>query len=49
MDGIAVSGLSLTDQDLGISPIARLQLGDTSTGRTYDVVLDDVTVSQSRL
>ena len=49
MDGVTVPGLTLTGQDLGTSPITRLQLGDTATGRTYDIVLDDVVVSPSAL
>jgi hypothetical protein len=49
LDGSQVPGLTLTGQNLGTTPITRLQLGETSTGRTYDVVLDDVTVSQSAL
>jgi chitodextrinase len=47
MDGTAVPGLTLSGQNFGTSPIAKLQLGETSTGRTYDVALDDVTVAQS--
>jgi chitodextrinase len=49
MDGTAVPGLTLTGQDLGTNPIAKLQLGETATGRTYDIAFDDVTVSQSSL
>jgi chitodextrinase len=49
VDGAAVPGLTLTGQNLGTSPIAKLQLGETSTGRTYDIALDDVTVSQNAL
>jgi chitodextrinase len=49
LDGTAVPGLSLTGQDLGTSAIARLQLGETTTGRTYDIALDDVTVAQQAL
>jgi fibronectin type 3 domain-containing protein len=45
MDGTAVPALTLTGQNLGTSPIARLQLGETSTERTYDIALDDVSVS----
>jgi chitodextrinase len=45
VDGTPVPGLTLTGQDFGTSPIARLQLGETTTGRTYDIVLDDVTVA----
>jgi len=49
LDGTAVPGLSLTGQDLGTSAIARLQLGETTSGRTYDIALDDVTVAQQAL
>jgi hypothetical protein len=48
LDGQAV-GLNLTGQDLGSSPIAQLQLGETATARTYDIALDDITVSPSSL
>lgn len=47
LDGTSVPGLTLTGQDLGTAPIAKLQLGDTSTGRTYDIAFDDVTVAQN--
>jgi Purple acid Phosphatase, N-terminal domain/Calcineurin-like phosphoesterase len=47
LDGTSVPGLTLTGQDLGTSPIAMLQLGDNVTGHTYDVALDDVSVSQT--
>lgn len=46
VDGTAVTGLSLTGQNLGTTPIARLQLGETTSGRTYDIALDDIVVSQ---
>ncbi len=49
MDGTSVAGLTLTGQNLGTSPIAKLQLGETSTGRTYDIAFDDVTVAQNSL
>lgn len=49
LDGTAVPGLTLAGQDLGTTPIARLQLGETTTGRTYNIVLDDLTVSQVAL
>ena len=45
LDGVAVSGLSLTGQNLGTAPITKLQLGDTATGRSYDIAFDDVQVS----
>ena len=42
-------GLNLTGQNLGSNPIAKLQLGETSTGRTYDIAFDDIAVSPSSL
>jgi len=47
LDGTAVPGLTLTGQNLGTNPITALQLGDTSTGRTYTIDFDDVAVSTS--
>jgi chitodextrinase len=47
LDGVPVPGLTLTGQNLGTSAIGRLQLGDTSTARTYDVLLDDVVASST--
>ncbi|HKT04723.1 MAG TPA: fibronectin type III domain-containing protein [Rugosimonospora sp.] len=43
------TGISLTGQNLGTNPIARLQLGETATGRSYDIALDDVAASPSPL
>jgi fibronectin type 3 domain-containing protein len=40
LDGTSVS--SLTGQDFGTTAIGRIQLGDSSTGTTYDVLFDDV-------
>ena len=37
-----VAALTLTGQNLGTNPIGYLQLGDTSTPRTFDVTFDDV-------
>ncbi len=48
-DGTPVPNLTLTGQDLGATPIAKLQVGETSSGRTYDIVLDDIAVSQTPL
>ena len=47
LDGTAVPGLTLTGQNLGTNPITALQLGDTSTGRTYTIDFDDLAVSTS--
>lgn len=49
VDGAAVPGLTLTGQNLGTSPIAKLQLGETTSGRSYDIVLDDLTSATSAL
>lgn len=45
LDGTAVPDLSLTGQNMGTNPITSLQMGDTATGRTYDIDFDDVAVS----
>jgi hypothetical protein len=49
LDGAPVPGLSLTGQNLGTAPIGRLQLGETSTGRSYDIAFDDVAVAAEPL
>ena len=49
LDGTQVPALTLTGQNLGTNPVAMFQLGDNVTGRTYDIALDDVTVSQTSL
>ena len=49
LDGNLVAGLDLSSQNLGSSPITALQLGDTTSGRTFDVYFDDVAVATSRL
>ena len=44
-DGCPVADLtdsSGTTQDLGKAPIGRLQLGDNTTGKTFDIAFDDV-------
>jgi chitodextrinase len=47
LDGQGVSDLSLTGQNLGTNPIASLQMGDNTGGRTYDIDFDDILVSQT--
>ena len=42
LDGVAIPGLMLTGVDLGANPIGRLELGDASTTKTYDVAYDEV-------
>jgi hypothetical protein len=43
LDGTPVSGLSLTD-DFGTTPVQRIQFGDNSGGKTFDLYFDDITV-----
>jgi chitodextrinase len=43
LDGVQVTALTQPDS-LGVSPIGRMELGDPSTGRTFDVAFDDVLV-----
>ena len=47
LDGATVPDLALAGQNFGTNPITSLQLGETTTGRTYDIALDDVTVTQT--
>jgi hypothetical protein len=46
LDGARISALSRTDS-LGTTAIGRVLLGDSSTGRSYDVAFDDVAVHTS--
>ena len=49
LDGALVSSLS-GSRDLGTaSSVGVLQIGETQTARTYDVVFDDVAFATSRL
>jgi parallel beta-helix repeat protein len=41
LDGVRIAALSKTE-NFGSAPIGRLQIGENSTGRTYDVAIDDV-------
>jgi len=43
-DGVPVAALSQAEA-LGNAPIARIQLGDSTTGRTYDIAFDNITVT----
>ena len=47
IDGTPVPDLSLTGQSFGFNPIATLELGEDTSGGTYDIDFDDVAVSQS--
>lgn len=44
LDGVRLSALSPFDT-LGNTPVDKLQLGDQSTGRAYDIAFDDVAAS----
>lgn len=46
LDGVPIAALNKTET-LGTTPIGRIQLGDNSTGRIYDVALDNIQVSSS--
>jgi hypothetical protein len=46
LDGTKITALSKT-QNLGTGAIGRIQLGDNSGSRTYDVALDDIAVDTS--
>ncbi|MCA1678954.1 MAG: hypothetical protein LC777_08435 [Actinobacteria bacterium] len=43
LDGAKLSALSKAES-LGTTPVGRVQLGDDSTGKTYDVAYDEVVV-----
>ncbi|MDQ3879892.1 MAG: DNRLRE domain-containing protein [Chloroflexota bacterium] len=45
LDGTRIPQLTLT-QSLGTAPFGRVQIGETTTGRTYDIAFDDVTVTR---
>jgi hypothetical protein len=49
LDGTAMTDLSRTGQNLGTNAITSLQLGETTSGRAYDIDFDDVAVAQSPL
>jgi len=49
LDGVAVPDLTLGNTSLGTAPIGVLQIGDTATTGTWDVVLDDAAFGTSRL
>jgi chitodextrinase len=44
LDGVKVDALTKTDT-FGVSPVGRIQLGENSTGRTYDIAYDNVQVT----
>ena len=49
LDGALVSDLTFGSVDLGSAPIGVLQIGDTSSSGTWDVVFDDAAFGTDRL
>ncbi len=45
-DGARIADLSL-QQSLGTTPLARLQMGESTSARSYDMVFDDVAAGTS--
>ena len=48
LDGQPVTALT-KDQNLGTNPVGRIQIGDNSAGRTFDVAFDDIIASTQYL
>ena len=46
LDGVRINALS-KPESLGAAQIRRIQVGDNSTGRTFDVAFDNITVNSS--
>lgn len=49
LDGSPVTDLGTTGANLGTTPVAKLQIGEVQTGRTYDVAFDDTAFATQRL
>jgi hypothetical protein len=49
LDGTAVPALAGSGVNLGTAAIGGMQIGETTTARTYDVVFDDAAFGTSRL
>jgi hypothetical protein len=47
LNGVPVPELTLNNQDLGSAPVGRIQLGETTGNRVYDIYFDDVVVNSS--
>jgi hypothetical protein len=48
LDGVRVNALSVTT-NLGTTPVGRFQIGEVQSGRTYNVVFDDVVFNTQRI
>jgi fibronectin type 3 domain-containing protein len=42
LDGVAIPALTQSNVDLGANPIGKLELGDPTATKTYDIVYDEV-------
>jgi hypothetical protein len=49
LDGVEITALSSTTADLGSSNIGRVYMGETTSGRTYDIVFDDVMIQDVKI
>jgi hypothetical protein len=49
LDGVRIDALSSTTANLGSAPVGRLQIGEVQSGRTYNVVFDDVAFGTERI
>ncbi|HEV2907479.1 MAG TPA: hypothetical protein VGZ50_09225, partial [Actinomycetota bacterium] len=45
-DGVRIASLSKTE-NFGTTPMGRVQIGENSSGKTYDVAFDDVVANTS--
>jgi hypothetical protein len=48
LDGVRIDDLSNT-LSLGTTPVGRVQMGENATGRTYNILFDNVTVHTSQI
>jgi large repetitive protein len=48
LDGIKVNDLSITT-NFGTTPVGRLQIGEVMSGRTYNVLFDDVVFDSQQI
>ncbi len=49
LDGTSIATLTSSSANLGTNNTGRIYLGETTTGRTYDVIFDDVVVQNVRV
>ena len=49
LDGTAVPALGGSGKPLGAAPVGVIQIGETQSGRTYDVIFDDAAFGATRI